>query len=334
METLLKEWYDKIKNVKSVEALEEIRISVFGKKGVLAAEFAKMKDATGEEKSKIAKDLNTHKNALMNELSAKKIILQTQELKKAMQAEAIDVSMFSAQNEVGALHPVMETMDRIVEYFCAMNFAVKTGNMIEDDFNNFEALNLPKYHPARDMQDTFYFKDEMLLRTHTSPVQIRTMMAQKPPIRMIAPGAVFRRDYDLTHTPMFHQVEGLIVDDESKVSFANLKYILEDFLKYMFGDVEVRFRPSFFPFTEPSAEVDISCVFCKGDGCRVCSQTGWLEVLGCGIVDPNVFKAVKYKNVSGYAFGLGVERFAMLIHQIGDLRSLFEGDIKLLEQFQ
>ena len=334
METLLKEWYDKIKNVKSVEALEEIRISVFGKKGVLAAEFAKMKDATGEEKSKIAKDLNTHKNALMNELSAKKIILQTQELKKAMQAEAIDVSMFSAQNEVGALHPVMETMDRIVEYFCAMNFAVKTGNMIEDDFNNFEALNLPKYHPARDMQDTFYFKDEMLLRTHTSPVQIRTMMAQKPPIRMIAPGAVFRRDYDLTHTPMFHQVEGLIVDDESKVSFANLKYILEDFLKYMFGDVEVRFRPSFFPFTEPSAEVDISCVFCKGDGCRVCSQTGWLEVLGCGIVDPNVFRAVKYKNVSGYAFGLGVERFAMLIHQIGDLRSLFEGDIKLLEQFQ
>jgi len=334
METLLKEWYDKINNVKSVEALEEIRISVFGKKGVLAVEFAKMKDATGEEKSKIAKDLNTHKNSLMNELSTKKITLQTQELREAMQAEAIDVSMFCAQNEVGALHPVMETMDRIVEYFSAMNFAVMTGNMIEDDFNNFEALNLPKYHPARDMQDTFYFKDEMLLRTHTSPVQIRTMMAQKPPIRMIAPGAVFRRDYDITHTPMFHQVEGLLVDDESKVSFANLKYILEDFLKYMFGDVEVRFRPSFFPFTEPSAEVDISCVFCKGDGCRVCSQTGWLEVLGCGIVDPNVFKAVKYKNVSGYAFGLGVERFAMLIHQIGDLRSLFEGDIKLLEQFQ
>jgi len=334
METLLKEWYDKINKVKSVEALEEIRISVFGKKGVLAAEFAKMKDATGEGKSKIAKDLNTHKNSLMSELSAKKITLQTKELKIAMQAEAIDVSMFSVQNEVGSLHPVMETMDKIVEYFCAMNFSVKTGDMIEDDFNNFEALNLPKYHPARDMQDTFYFKDEMLLRTHTSPVQIRTMMAQKPPIRMIAPGAVFRRDYDITHTPMFHQVEGLVVDDESKVSFANLKYILEDFLKYMFGDVEVCFRPSFFPFTEPSAEVDISCVFCKGNGCRICSQTGWLEVLGCGIVDPNVFEAVKYKNVSGYAFGLGVERFAMLIHQIRDLRSLFEGDIKLLEQFQ
>ena len=330
----MKEWYDKIKEAKSVETLEEIRISVFGKKGILAAQFAKMKSAPNEEKAQIAKDLNTHKSALMNEFTAKKIALQTEELKQAMQAEAIDVSMFSTSSQAGALHPVMETMDRIVEYFSSMNFSVKTGQIVEDDFNNFEALNLPKYHPARDMQDTFYFKDEMLLRTHTSPVQIRTMMNTKPPIRMIAPGAVFRRDYDLTHTPMFHQVEGLLVDKEGEVSFANLKFILEDFLKYMFGDVEVRFRPSFFPFTEPSAEVDISCVFCKGKGCRVCSHTGWLEVLGCGIVDQNVFEAVKYKNVSGYAFGLGVERFAMLIHQIGDLRSLFEGDIKLLEQFQ
>jgi len=331
---LLKKWYDAIKEADSVDSIEEIRISVFGKKGVLAVEFAKMKDAPNEEKSKIAKDLNTHKSALMNELTARKITLQTLELQEAMKAEAIDVSMFSTTSEAGALHPVMETMDRIVEYFSSMNFAVKTGDIVEDDFNNFEALNLPKYHPARDMQDTFYFKDEMLLRTHTSPVQIRTMMSHKPPIRMIAPGAVFRRDYDITHTPMFHQVEGLLVDDKGKVSFANLKFILEDFLKYMFGDVEVRFRPSFFPFTEPSAEVDISCVFCSGKGCRVCSHTGWLEVLGCGIVDPNVFEAVNYEDVSGYAFGLGVERFAMLIHQIGDLRSLFEGDIKLLEQFQ
>jgi phenylalanyl-tRNA synthetase alpha chain len=330
----LKEWYDAIKEADSLSKLEEIRISVFGKKGILAAEFAKMKSASKEQKAQIAKELNEHKTALMNEFSARKIVLQTLELQEAMKAEAIDVTLFSPKSEAGALHPVMQTMDRIVEYFSSMNFAIKTGNMVEDDFNNFEALNLPKYHPARDMQDTFYFKDEMLLRTHTSPVQIRTMMSSKPPIRMIAPGAVFRRDYDLTHTPMFHQVEGLLVDDEGKVSFANLKYILEDFLKYMFGDVDVRFRPSFFPFTEPSAEVDISCVFCKGEGCRVCSHTGWLEVLGCGIVDPNVFKAVDYKDVSGYAFGLGVERFAMLIHQIGDLRSLFEGDIKLLEQFQ
>jgi len=330
----LKEWYEKIKEAQSVEALEEIRISVFGKKGVLATEFAKMKSAPNEEKSKIAKELNTHKSSLMNEFTARKITIQTLELQEAMKKEAIDVSLYSTSSQAGALHPVMETMDKIVEYFSSMNFSVKTGGMIEDDFNNFEALNLPKYHPARDMQDTFYFKDEMLLRTHTSPVQIRTMMNTKPPIRMIAPGAVFRRDYDLTHTPMFHQIEGLLVDDKGEVSFANLKYILEDFLKYMFGDIKVRFRPSFFPFTEPSAEVDISCVFCKGDGCRVCSKTGWLEVLGCGIVDPNVFEAVNYKDVSGYAFGLGVERFAMLIHQIGDLRSLFEGDIKLLEQFQ
>ncbi|MCK9474014.1 phenylalanine--tRNA ligase subunit alpha [Sulfurimonas sp.] len=330
----MREWYDAIKEAQNVERVEEIRIAVFGKKGVLAVEFAKMKSASDEEKSKIAQDLNTHKSALMNELTQRKIVLQTLELEANMRAEAIDVSMYSSRSESGALHPVMETMDRIVEYFSSMNFAVKTGTMVEDDFNNFEALNLPKYHPARDMQDTFYFKDEMLLRTHTSPVQIRTMMSTKPPIRMIAPGAVFRRDYDITHTPMFHQVEGLLVDAQGKVSFANLKFILEDFLKYMFGDVDVRFRPSFFPFTEPSAEVDISCVFCKGKGCRVCSKTGWLEVLGCGIVDPNVFEAVKYENVSGYAFGLGVERFAMLIHHIGDLRSLFEGDIKLLEQFQ
>ncbi len=264
----------------------------------------------------------------------RKLFLAMEHLNATMKSEAVDVSLASPLSERGSLHPVMETMDRIVEYFTAMNFAVHTGPMVEDDFHNFEALNLPKYHPARDMQDTFYFKDAKLLRTHTSPVQIRTMLSSKPPIRMIAPGSVFRRDYDITHTPMFHQVEGLVVEEEGKVSFANLKFILEDFLKTMFGDVDVRFRPSFFPFTEPSAEVDISCIFCAGKGCRVCSKTGWLEVLGCGIVDPNVFKAVGYENVSGYAFGLGVERFAMLIHRIGDLRSLFEGDVRLLEQFR
>ncbi len=329
----MQEWYEKIKNSTSQKELEDIRVAVFGKKGILAAEFAKMKSLPNEEKASFAKELNTHKEALMQLLTQKKEEISLKELESAMKEEALDVSLYSFKSNTGAFHPVMDTLDRIVEYFTALNFSLQTGSMVEDDFHNFEALNLPKYHPARDMQDTFYFKDEMLLRTHTSPVQIRTMTKQKPPIRMIAPGAVFRRDYDLTHTPMFHQVEGLLVDEKGKVSFANLKYILEDFLKYMFGDVNVRFRPSFFPFTEPSAEVDISCVFCKGDGCRVCSHTGWLEVLGCGIVDPNVFKAVGYKNVSGYAFGLGVERFAMLIHRIGDLRSLFEGDIRLLEQF-
>jgi phenylalanyl-tRNA synthetase alpha chain len=331
----LEKWYEAIRGASSTKELESLRVDIFGKKGVLTLELAKIKDLSPEQKGAVAKELNTHKNALMQELVSKKDELSLMELEQKMAQEGIDTSLYSQDaRDGGALHPVMQTMDRIVEYFASMNFAIKTGSMVENDFNNFEALNLPKHHPARDMQDTFYFKDEMLLRTHTSPVQIRTMLNSKPPIRMIAPGAVFRRDYDLTHTPMFHQVEGLLVDKSGSVSFANLKFILEDFLKHMFGDVKVRFRPSFFPFTEPSAEADISCVFCHGDGCRVCSKTGWLEVLGCGIVDPNVFKAVGYEDVSGYAFGLGVERFAMLIHQIGDLRSLFEGDMRLLEQFR
>lgn len=329
----MKKWYEAIQNADTLEELETLRVEIFGKKGILSEKFAQMKSLDEEQKAVVAKELNIYKVELNSSLNQKKDALLAKEIDELMKKESIDVTLYSKKSQSGALHPVMQTMDRIVEYFNSMNFAIKTGSMVENDFNNFEALNLPKHHPARDMQDTFYFKDELLLRTHTSPVQVQTMLSSKPPIRMIAPGAVFRRDYDLTHTPMFHQVEGLLVDKEGSVSFANLKYILEDFLKYMFGDVEVRFRPSFFPFTEPSAEVDISCVFCHGDGCRVCSHTGWLEVLGCGIVDENVFKAVKYEGVSGYAFGLGVERFAMLIHQIGDLRSLFEGDLRLLEQF-
>jgi phenylalanyl-tRNA synthetase alpha chain len=330
----LQEWYTAIQSADTIDKIEEVRLAIFGKKGIMAAEFARMKEIPDEEKGRFAKELNIHKEALNNQLLDRKLFLAMEHLEATMKLEALDVALYSPVSERGSLHPVMETMDRIVEYFTAMNFAVHTGPMVEDDFHNFEALNLPKYHPARDMQDTFYFKDGSLLRTHTSPVQIRTMLSTRPPIRMIAPGSVFRRDYDITHTPMFHQVEGLVVEEEGKVSFANLKFILEDFLKTMFGEVEVRFRPSFFPFTEPSAEVDISCIFCAGSGCRVCSKTGWLEVLGCGIVDPNVFKAVGYEKVSGYAFGLGVERFAMLIHRIGDLRSLFEGDVRLLEQFR
>ncbi len=324
----------KIEAADTLEHLEQVRIELFGKKGLLAAEFAKLKDVPGPEKKAFAEGLNKQKAALQAAFDARLETLSAQALQAQLQAEAIDVTLYGQRSEKGALHPVMETMDRIIDYFVAMNFSVETGPMVEDDFHNFEALNLPKFHPARDMQDTFYFGDGSLLRTHTSPVQIRTMLKQQPPIRMIAPGTVFRRDYDLTHTPMFHQVEGLVVEEEGKVSFANLKYILTDFLHHMFGEVDVRFRPSFFPFTEPSAEVDISCIFCEGEGCRVCSHTGWLEVLGSGVVDPNVFKAVGYEGVSGYAFGLGVERFAMLMHKIPDLRSLFEGDIRLLEQFK
>ena len=327
-------WKTKIKKASSLEELEEVRIALFGKKGYFAKEFEKLKSLPKEEKGSFAKELNSAKAALFQLLQQKKDELLARAIEERLQKEAVDVALFAPRGYKGAEHPVSYTMDKIIDFFLSLNYAIETGPLVEADFYNFEALNLPKHHPARDMQDTFYFKDEKLLRTHTSPVQIRTMLAQKPPIRMISPGAVFRRDFDLTHTPMFHQVEGLVVDKADKVSFANLKFILESFLKEMFGDVRVRFRPSFFPFTEPSAEVDISCIFCEGEGCRVCSQTGWLEVLGCGMVDPHVFEAVGYKDVSGYAFGLGVERFAMLLHRIGDLRSLFEGDLRLLEQFR
>lgn len=325
----------KIDAASSLSELEAVRLELFGKKGIITALFSELKSAAPEHKKELAVSANEKRDYFSELIAAKKASLEEAEQKEAMKNEATDVTLFNENVSCGALHPVMETMDKIIDYFIAQNFSVESGPLIEDDFHNFEALNLPKYHPARDMQDTFYLDDGRLLRTHTSGVQIRTMEKFKaPPVRMIAPGAVFRRDMDLTHTPMFHQVEGLVVEQGDRVSFANLKYVLEEFLRYMFGDVKVRFRPSFFPFTEPSTEVDISCIFCHGEGCRVCKQTGWLEVLGSGVVDPNVFKAVGWKNVSGYAFGLGVERFAMLLHGIPDLRSLFEGDIRLLEQFK
>ena len=325
----------KIDAASSLSELEAVRLELFGKKGIITALFSELKSAAPEQKKELAVSANEKRDYFSELIAAKKASLEAAEQKEAMKNEASDVTLFNENVSCGALHPVMETMDKIIDYFIAQNFSVESGPLIEDDFHNFEALNLPKYHPARDMQDTFYLNDGRLLRTHTSGVQIRTMEKFKaPPVRMIAPGAVFRRDMDLTHTPMFHQVEGLVVEHGDRVSFANLKYVLEEFLRYMFGDVKVRFRPSFFPFTEPSTEVDISCIFCHGEGCRVCKQTGWLEVLGSGVVDPNVFKAVGWKNVSGYAFGLGVERFAMLLHGIPDLRSLFEGDIRLLEQFK
>jgi phenylalanyl-tRNA synthetase alpha chain len=330
LETLKKS----IEECDNVKELERLRVEVFGKKGYFAKEFAKLKELEGDEKIAYAAKLNEEKEKFGEFVNTKKVFLETKEHEDILKQDAVDVSLYGKIAGIGALHPVIDTMDKIIEYFVSLNFSIEDGPLVEDDFHNFEALNLPKFHPARDMQDTFYFKDNALLRTHTSPVQVRTMLSQDPPIRMICPGAVFRPDLDLTHTPMFHQIEGLVVDRRGAVSFANLKSILEEFLKYMFGDIKVRFRPSFFPFTEPSAEVDISCIFCHGHGCRVCKNTGWLEVLGCGTVDQNVFNAVGYKNSSGYAFGLGIERFAMLLHKIPDLRSLFEGDLRLLEQFK
>jgi len=325
---------DDILKADTLETLERLRVEIFGKRGLLSKEFIKLKDIPPKEKKDFAQKLNEQKDGLQAIFDDRYKEVKKIEIENIMKSQKIDVSLYSNISNKASLHPVMESMEKIIDYFVSMNFAVESGPMIEDDFHNFEALNLPKYHPARDMQDTFFCADGKLLRTHTSPVQIRTMKETTPPIRMIAPGSVFRRDYDVTHTPMFHQIEGLVVDKKGVVSFANLKSILIDFLQYMFGDVEVRFRPSFFPFTEPSAEVDISCIFCEAKGCRVCSHTGWLEVLGCGVVDPNVFDAVGYKDVSGYAFGLGIERFAMLLHKVPDLRTLFEGDIRLMEQFR
>ncbi|AQW87597.1 phenylalanyl-tRNA synthetase, alpha subunit [Campylobacter pinnipediorum subsp. caledonicus] len=330
----MKDFIQKISETQDLASLEKIRLEIFGKKGILAEGFAKLKTLDNSEKKEFAEKLNKQRDEFSVLIDNKKAQLSKEAIELKMKKDAVDVTLFNEPLNVGAIHPVMDVMDRIIEYFVSQNFSLETGPLIEDDFYNFEALNLPKYHPARDMQDTFYLSDSRLLRTHTSPVQIRKMLNSKPPIRMIAPGTVFRRDFDVTHTPMFHQVEGLVVEEGDNVSFANLKSMLEGFLKHIFGDVKVRFRPSFFPFTEPSAEVDISCIFCHGEGCRICKHTTWLEVLGCGVVDPNVFKSVGYKNVSGYAFGLGVERFAMLLHRVPDLRSLFEGDLRLLEQFK
>ena len=323
----------KLEQLENLNDLERLRVEVMGKKGILTQQFALLKNLEGETKKTFAKELNKNKENFEKMLESKRENLLKVQMNENLTKEVVDASLFTALRPKSNGHPIYQTMDRIIDFFVNMNFAIQTGPLVEDDFHNFEALNLPVFHPARDMQDTFYFKDSMLLRTHTSPVQIRTMQSQDIPIRMIAPGSVFRRDYDLTHSPMFHQVEGLVVDEKDKISFVHLKYILEDFLHYMFGDVRIRFRSSFFPFTEPSAEVDISCVFCGGSGCRVCSHTGWLEVLGCGIVNQKVFDAVGHKNVSGYAFGLGDERFAMLLHRVNDLRSFFETDLRVLEQF-
>jgi phenylalanyl-tRNA synthetase alpha chain len=324
---------ERIKLAPSIDALERLRLELLGKKSAISEGFAALKNAAPEAKAALAANLNRERDEIAAALAAKKTALEGEAVEAQAARETLDPTTFDASGKGGSLHPINRAMEEIVEYFLGMNFELKTGPLVEDEFHNFEALNLPKHHPAREMQDTFYMNDGLLLRTHTSPVQIRTMLSQKPPIRMIAPGAVFRRDYDLTHTPTFHQVEGLAIDEKGSISFANLKRTLEDFLNYFFGDFPVRFRPSFFPFTEPSAEVDVGCIFCGGKGCRTCKNTGWLEVLGCGMVDPNVFKAVGYENVDGFAFGMGVERLAALKYRVGDLRSLYEGDLDLLEQF-
>lgn len=337
MTTLKQQIKDILTNISQVSnknELETIRVTMSGKKGYLTQAFSKLGTLSGEVKKEVASEINTFKKEFENLFSLKKEEIELQELEQKLKSEKIDTSLFKQSGFTSNGHPVYQMRDIIIEYFMGLNFSLQDGPFIEDDFHNFEALNLPKYHPARDMQDTFYFQDSMLLRTHTSPTQIRTMELNELPIRMICTGATFRRDYDMTHSPMFHQCEGLVVEKGDNISFAHLKYILEDFVRHIFGDdVKVRFRSSFFPFTEPSAEVDVSCMFCSGSGCRVCSHTGFLEILGCGVVNHNVFRAVGYENVSGYAFGMGIERLAMLKWGINDLRSFYETDLRILEQF-
>ncbi len=324
-----------INKAADLKSLDDIRVSYLGKKGSITERMKSLGKLSKEERPAAGQAINVAKQAVQKSLEARKEMLDNAELEVRLASETIDVTLPGRGQQAGGLHPVTRTMERIEELFSQMGFEVATGPEIEDEFHNFEALNIPETHPARAMHDTFYFPDGRLLRTHTSPVQVRTMKEKAPPLRVIAPGRVYRCDSDVTHTPMFHQVEGFMVDEN--ISFTDLKSILIDFLQKFFeqDDLAVRFRPSYFPFTEPSAEADIECVMCGGEGCRVCSHTGWLEVLGCGMVHPNVFKSVDIDSEKyiGFAFGMGVERLAMLRYGVNDLRLFFENDLRFLKQF-
>ncbi len=318
------------------EAVKELRVKYLGKKSPMTEILRGMGKLSPEERPKIGQIVNLIKAELTAAMNAKGEELEEKALAAKLAEEKVDITLPGRAPVRGHLHPLTLTMREIKKIFMRMGFDVMEGPEIENDYYNFEALNLPKDHPARDMQDTFYITEEYLLRTQTSPIQARTMQAREPntPIRMIAPGTVYRCDYDATHSPMFHQVEGLVID--KNISLADLKGTLELFLKEMFGSsVKVRLRPSFFPFTEPSAEVDISCVICGGKGCRVCKNSGWLEILGSGMVHPNVLTMSGYdpSQMTGFAFGMGVERIAMLKYGIDDLRLFFENDLRFLKQF-
>jgi len=320
----------------SVLKLNELRVKYLGKKGSLTTILRGLGALSPEERPRVGQMVNEVRAELETALNEKNDSLKKAELLERLANEKIDVTLPGRINPIGHQHPLTLTLNRIKEVFLNMGFTVAEGPEVEQDHFNFEALNLPKDHPARDMQDSFYITEELLLRTHTSPVQARTMQANEPnsPIRIIAPGKVYRRDYDATHSPMFTQVEGLVVD--KNISFSDLKGMLEMFIHQIFDEnVGVRFRPSFFPFTEPSAEVDISCVMCKGKGCRVCKGSGWLEILGSGMVHPRVLEMSGYdpKEVSGFAFGMGVERIAMLLYGIDDLRLFYDNDLRFLRQF-
>lgn len=323
-----------ISECETLEKLDEIRVNFLGKKGKFTEISKKMKDLTSEERPVIGKIINEVKTEINNIMENKISELKEKKLNEQILAEKVDISLPGRKNELGSEHPVTETLNFIKNIFVKMGFDVVDGPEIEKVEYNFDALNIPTTHPSRDLTDTFYVTDSILLRTQTSPVQIRYMLEKKGSIRMICPGKVYRPDYDISHTPMFHQMEGLVIGKD--ISFAHLKGILTHFVKEVFGDKKVRFRPHFFPFTEPSAEMDVECSECHGDGCRVCKDSGWLEIMGCGMVDPEVLKYVGYdpEEVNGFAFGVGIERVAMLRHGIGDLRAFFENDVRFLKQFK
>ncbi|MDO3386985.1 phenylalanine--tRNA ligase subunit alpha [Gilvimarinus sp. SDUM040013] len=331
-----------VDQAEDLAALDKVRVEYLGKKGQISAQAKMLGKLSAEERPAAGAKINQAKQQVQVRIEEVKTRLERAAIEAKLAQETIDVTLPGRARDIGGLHPVTRTLDRIAEIFAQVGYEVAEGPEIEDDQHNFEALNIPAHHPARAMHDTFYVEDKhfktsggsYVLRTHTSPVQVRVMESSEPPLRIICPGRVYRCDSDLTHTPMFHQVEGLVVDKD--ISFADLKGTVDQFLKAFFEvDAPVRFRPSYFPFTEPSAEVDIGCTQCHGKGCRVCKNTGWIEIMGCGMVHPNVFRAsnIDPDKYTGFAFGIGVERMAMLRYGVNDLRLFFENDLKFLQQF-
>ncbi len=315
-------------------ALEQIKVQYLGKKGELTQLLKGLGQLPKEERPKTGQAINAAKEAIQTLIKERSNSLEQLIVQEKLSTERIDVTLSGRGRKFGSLHPVTHVANRLTDIFMQMGFSIESGPEIEDEYHNFEALNIPAHHPARTMHDTFYFEDNKLLRTHTTPVQIRCLKKYPLPVRIITPGRVYRRDFDITHTPMFHQLEGFLVDKD--VTFADLKGLITDLLHAFFEkDLSIRFRPSYFPFTEPSAEVDMACVICNGKGCRICSGTGWLEILGCGMIHPNVLKNVNIdpETYSGYAFGFGIDRIAMIYYQIDDLRTLFENDLRFLKQF-
>jgi phenylalanyl-tRNA synthetase alpha chain len=335
LDVLVSQAFEAVSHTDDVNALEQLRVHYLGKKGELTQVMKTLGSLSAEERPQAGALINAAKDQVQDALNSRKETLEQVALSAKLAAEKIDVTLSGRGQTSGGLHPVTRTLERVEQFFTRIGYVIAEGPEVENDYHNFEALNIPGHHPARAMHDTFYFNANMLLRTHTSPVQVRTMESQQPPIRIVCPGRVYRCDSDITHSPMFHQVEGLLVDEG--VSFADLKGTIEEFLRVFFEKpLGVRFRPSFFPFTEPSAEVDMQCVMCSGKGCRVCKQTGWLEVMGCGMVHPDVLRmsGIDPEKYSGFAFGMGVERLAMLRYGVNDLRLFFDNDLRFLAQFR